>query len=231
MQKNGICMVNRLLNVATIAFVSLLLSACKPPSTGFENYQEARQVFWDSVYPIGGRTLYCDKQFLTGDRGVNVEHVFPMSWVTRSLACGKRKQCRETSPRFNQIEADLHNLYPSLSKVNQLRSSYAYAELRGTKSDVKNCHFEIDESRRLVEPNHRVKGDIARAMFYMAQRYQNDGLRLFGRQGDLLLRWHKGDPASDAERKRNQKISLLQGNLNPFIEDHALAENWWAQYK
>jgi deoxyribonuclease-1 len=207
--------------------MALGMLGCKEQVQGLQTYQEARQVFWDSLYPVAGRTLYCDKSFLNGDRGVNVEHVFPMSWVTRSLNCGKRKQCRANSVRFNQIEADLHNLYPALSSVNQLRSSYAYAQLPGAKSQVKNCHFEVDENRRLVEPNHRVKGDIARAMFYMAKQYQEDGLKLFQRQGDLLLKWHLDDPASEAEKNRNQKIKSLQGNSNPFIDDAKFAKKWW----
>jgi len=206
-----------------------LLPACKPEAGAFENYYEARQVFWDSVYPWGGNTLYCNKKFLNGDRGVNVEHVFPMSWVTRSLGCGKRKQCRATSDRFNEIEADLHNLYPSLTHVNKLRSSHAYAQLPGSRSQVKNCHFEIDESRRLVEPNHRVKGEIARAMFYMAKHYQNDGLKLFRRQGDLLLEWHQNDPVTEQEAKRNRIIESLQGNANPFIDKPDSVATWWAQ--
>ena len=79
------------------------------------------------------------KLFIIGDHlrdanRVNIEHVFPMSWVTRALSCGTRQQCRNTSKMFNRIEADMHNLFPALSEVNSARSSFSFTKIGGEYS-------------------------------------------------------------------------------------------------
>ncbi|MDJ0839845.1 MAG: endonuclease [Acidobacteriota bacterium] len=91
------------------------------------------------------------------------------------------------------------------------------------------------------------KGDVARAIFYMAIRYEggvhgdsgadepdlrltdDDGvIDLFKSDGNVdisymgirsdLLRWHEQDPVDDRERRRNDVIFSFQGNRNPFID-------------
>ncbi len=179
------------------------------------DYREARRLFWREVYPNGGVTLYCAAEFGPHHgRKINLEHVFPMSWVTRALRCGERDECRRRSARFNRIEADMHNLYPALKKVNTLRSAMAFAEIRGEKHYYPWCDFEVDFRHRKVEPRDAAQGNIARAMLYMADRY---GLKLFDRQRRLLRKWNRLDPPDAAERARNRRIAELQGNANPYI--------------
>jgi len=90
--------------------------------------------------------------------------------------------------------------------------------------------------------NHR-KGDIARAVLYMAIRYEGDdhpvtgqsepdleltndrvdiqtgtgGTRYMGMLEDLLA-WHQADPPSAEELVRNDVIQSYQGNRNPFVD-------------
>ncbi len=205
------------------AILLLLLAGCADSPAGSRRegeYFETLPRFWGILYADGGQTLYCGRRFgKRRGRGINAEHVFPMAWVARSLGCGKRKQCRRSSRRFNTIEADMHNIFPALSRINQLRSAYAYAELPGEPAGG-GCDFEVDEKRRLVEPRPAVRGDIARAMFYMSKEY---GLKLYRRQRELLLRWHRLDPPSDEERRRNNIIQKLQGKRNRFIDNPELA--------
>ncbi|MGV6825761.1 MAG: endonuclease, partial [bacterium] len=132
-------------------------------------YLDTLPTFWRSLYPQGGSTLYCEYAFKPFDRNVNVEHVFPMSWVTRELRCGNREQCRRSSDRFNQIESDMHNMYPSLKQVNRQRGAYAYDNIKGEQWSFKGCDIEI--SQRRVEPAPSARGEIARAMLYMSQQY------------------------------------------------------------
>jgi len=177
----------------------------------------ALPLFWGRLYARGGETLYCGVRFgRERDRRLNVEHVFPMSWVTRALGCGRRKQCRERSARFNRIESDLHNLWPARRDVNEARSSFAYSEIPGERHAFSGCDFEVDERGRRAEPRPAARGEIARSMFYMAEEYR---LEIFPRQGRLLQRWHAEDPVSDEERRRNDLIEQIQGNRNPFIDD------------
>lgn len=190
-------------------------------SSRINDYKTARPLLWSKVYPTGGKTLYCRERFDSQQRrGFNVEHVFPMSWATNGLKCGKRKQCRAKSQRFNRIEADLHNLFPARADVNQDRSSYRFGEVSGEpRAYGRSCDFEVSTRQRVAEPANEVRGDVARAMFYMADRYKDDGLILFKKQAELLERWHSLDPPNAEERRRNEIIEMLQGNRNQFIDD------------
>ena len=186
-----------------------------------ESYKEARPIFWRSLYSGQTVSLYCGESFHSNSRkGFNVEHVFPMSWAINGLDCGTRKQCRNTSAQFNLIEADLHNLYPSRSDVNQQRSSYRFGEVAGEKRQFgSKCDFEVDNKKRIAEPAPSVRGDVARSMFYMADRYKSQGLVIFEKQAKMLYKWHKADPPNKVEVQRNNMIETLQGNRNPFIDD------------
>lgn len=183
----------------------------------FREYFEALPVFWDRIYPRGGRTLYCGKSFgVHRGRGINIEHVFPMAWVLRDEGCRSRKLCREKSARFNRIEADLHNLYPVLAEINRARSSFPFAEISGERRDFGRCDFEFHPRRRVVEPRPASRGNIARAIFYMVETYD---LTLFKRQARLLKKWNRSDPPDAEERRRNDAIARVQGIRNRFIDE------------
>lgn len=171
--------------------------------------------FWSNLYPDGGETLYCGAKFRPHDRRTNIEHVYPMSWVARHLRCGDRDRCRQRSEKFNRIESDMHNLFPALRSANKLRGSLPFGMIDGERRVEPRCDLEIDHRVRRVEPRPAVRGDIARTMLYMADRY---GLEIYARQRALLEDWRRQDPPSDEERRRNALIEGLQGNRNPYIE-------------
>ncbi len=236
-------------SITLLAFMACLLTACNQPDTtkpeasaerqnrttseqhqallgrqsSLVDYETARRLFWSKLYNGQVTSLYCGDEFSSRSRrGYNVEHVFPMSWATNGLNCGKRKQCRQRSKDFNQIEGDLHNLFPARVNVNKERSSYRFGIVSGEKREFGRCDFEVDYRARAVEPSEAVRGDVARAMFYMAHQYKNKGLKLFNKQAALLLTWHKLDAPSAEERRRNDVIETLQGNRNPFIDEPKL---------
>ena len=180
-----------------------------------QNYLEQIAIFWQTLYPSGGTDLYCGKRFGKYDGGYNIEHVMPMAWVKKELKCGTRKQCRERSSRFNQIEMDMHNLYPSDKGANHERLAYAFAEIPGEKWWREDCDLEVDKHKRLAEPREAVRGDIARAALYIEERW---GIPIYQRQRSLLLRWHQEDPPDAHERWRNDQIEAYQGSRNPWID-------------
>ncbi|AKH21209.1 endonuclease I family protein [Sedimenticola thiotaurini] len=183
----------------------------------FKSYFDALPVFWQRIYPEGGRTLYCDDKFgAYHGRGINIEHVFPMAWVMREEGCRSRKQCRQTSQRFNRIESDMHNLYPSRSDINRVRSSFPFGEIAGEKREFGRCDFEFHSRQRVVEPRPASRGNIARALFYMHDTY---GLKLYRRQATLMKKWHREDPPDAEERRRNELIAKHQGTRNRFIDN------------
>jgi len=85
------------------------------------------------------------------------------------------------------------------------------------------------------EPPDLTKGDVARAIFYMAVRYTGDvtnephllltdstnlivsGSTYMGRY-TTLLKWHFQDPVSPEEHLRNEIAYSYQTNRNPFID-------------
>ncbi len=194
----------------------LLVSLLSPLSAGQkgDDYLSMVPVFWKTLYPDGGKGLYCGKPFKRYDRSYNIEHVYPMGWVAKSLNCGKRKQCRERSARFNRIESDMHNMYPARKDLNKDRGSMPYGVVEGEKWVEAGCDLEIDYRKRRVEPQPASRGEIARAMLYMHDRYD---LPLYKKQKKLLKKWHKSDPPSKHEKERNRRIARLQGEPNPWI--------------
>ncbi len=202
------------------------IASCSESTTGephhwgqrIVDYETARKVFWKELYSDGGTTLYCRKMFGPGyNSGINIEHVFPASWIAYSLQCGKRYQCRATSPAFNRIEADLHNLYPSRSDINKARSNYPFTLIAGEPRVFGRCDFEIDERQRIAEPAPAARGRIARAMLYMADEhnlYLKKNLRL------RLAEWDRKYPPNEKEIQRNHRIEQIQGNRNPYIDAH-----------
>lgn len=80
------------------------------------------------------------------------------------------------------------------------------------------------------------RGDVARAIFYMAVRYNglsvvngNPNSEPDGSIGDLstLLSWNGLDTADDFEMNRNNIIYTWQKNRNPFIDFPTLANYIW----
>ncbi|MGI9301398.1 MAG: endonuclease I family protein [Gammaproteobacteria bacterium] len=188
--------------------------------TGIEDYREARGLFWSELYSGGGETLYCGREFTSGRhrKGLNIEHVMPMAWVMNELDCETRKLCRNKK-RFNQVEADMHNLYPSRVDLNKERSSFRFGIVKGERRRFGKCDFEVDYRARVVEPREPVRGEVARAMFYMSNEY---GVAIFPKATRLLKQWHRADPPSEDERRRNDVIEQLQGTRNKFIDEPGL---------
>lgn len=144
------------------------------------------------------------------------EHVIPAYWFGHQMQCwqdGGRKACKKNN-KFRQMEGDLHNLVPAIGELNGDRSNYRFGMLEGEPRKYGQCDFEVDFKGRKAEPPPSVRGDIARTYFYMADRYK---LKLSDSQKRLLNAWHKTDPVSIEERKRNSDLTLIQGNGNKFV--------------
>lgn len=140
---------------------------------------------------------------------------------------------------------DLFNLRPCIHSVNVLRSNRHFDLTSGTPLIpplAPLCSYDSDS----WEPRPEERGDIARAMFYMAARYDgSDPLTLdlelsntpnaaVGRFGKLsiLLHWHEEDPVSLEERQRNHRIyTTYQRNRNPFVDRPGLAAEVWGHIR
>ena len=180
----------------------------------------------------------------------NREHIVPQSVFD------------EKSPQVS----DRHHLFLADGKVNGMRSSYPFGETNvttafsgysnGNKALGKLGTASSGYTGTVYEPDDEYKGDIARAVFYMAIRYAtSDVCRKYGGSANsypvttwnnamfskdlsknyglsdnavaVFLKWHRNDPVSAKEVARNNGVEKKQGNRNPFIDLPDLVENLW----
>ncbi|MDG1351260.1 MAG: endonuclease [Crocinitomicaceae bacterium] len=141
---------------------------------------------------------------------------------------------------------DVHALRPCDVSVNSARSNRWFAECSTEYIDGDGATGCYTSSTEWVwKPNENVKGDVARMIFYMATRYEGEGMEpdlqiidylpsnnntsdpVHAKLSDLLL-WHMQDPVDDWERNRNNIIYYdYQNNRNPFIDQPEFAELIW----
>ncbi len=171
----------------------------------------------------------------------NREHVVPQSLFN------------EVSPQVG----DRHHLFLTDGKVNNQRSNYPFGECSSGNSLDSKALGKLGTSTfsgytsvgTVFEPDDKYKGDIARAIMYMAIRYAtvsnypvtswssnamfsgslstNYGLSDYA--VTLLMKWHRNDPVSQKEITRNSGVENNQGNRNPFIDYPYLAEYLWGE--
>ena len=187
-----------------------------------------------------------------GNDNYNREHSWPKSY-------GFPKDVVSNYPY-----TDLHHLFAADSSYYSSRNNLPYGTCDASCLEkVTNAYNGEGGTTRIYpgESNWREgsgstgtwevwedrKGDIARAMFYMALRYEggthnvtgaaepdleltddldliaasntgaNEATGYMGRLTDLLA-WHEADPVDDLERARNDVVEASQGNRNPFID-------------
>ncbi|WP_397443542.1 endonuclease I family protein [Planococcus sp. 107-1] len=131
---------------------------------------------------------------------------------------------------------DIHHLRPTDVQVNGARGNLDFDYGGSSVSGCDGCLRTASS----FEPPDRVKGDVARMLFYMAVRYEpgdpvdlelnellNNGSAPYHGKLSVLLEWHEQDPVSDWERQRNDKIQDIQGNRNPFVDHPEWAASIW----
>jgi endonuclease I len=167
----------------------------------------------------------------------NREHAFPRSWFGGAV-----------SP----MNTDVHHIFPTDGKVNGYRSSYPYGEVSSATytsengSKLGSGSSGLGYTGTVFEPIDEFKGDVARAYFYMATRYEDqiDDWEDNSTYGDavldgstdqvfedwaleMLLDWHESDPVSQKELDRNEAAYSYQGNRNPFIDYPDFVTDIW----
>ncbi|WP_419813088.1 endonuclease [Bacterioplanoides sp.] len=166
----------------------------------------------------------------------NREHAFPQSWFDRDYP----------------MRSDVHHLFATDGFVNSRRSNHPYGNVSSASWTSRNGSKLGNEASAqfngtVFEPIDEFKGDLARAYFYIATRYEN---RIANWQGNgtadnvlngtanqvfdswhlnLLKAWHQLDPVSQKERDRNQAAFAYQGNRNPFVDNPQWVNVIWGQ--
>ena len=137
---------------------------------------------------------------------------------------------------------DVHHLRPCNISINSSRNNRAFDDCNSCVSIDLNGNSTgsfRDNNLWTFEPRDEVKGDVARMIFYMATRYeQEDGVDLelddivrgntdkspYHSVLTTLLLWNELDTVSDKEIRRNNIIyEKFQKNRNPYIDHPELA--------
>ncbi len=181
----------------------------------------SEQLFWTQLYGQGGTTLYCGDAFTEQGSLLTASPIYSGKQLKRALRCVTDRQCSLMSPRYFNMAADLHNLYPALTRVELARRNAQFGELSDeVPSKFADINCEMKASFQMVEPRDEAKGNVARAIFYMHVEYE---LPIDG-QLQVYQAWNRMDPPDAEEKARNDKIEALQGNRNRFIDNPELAE-------
>lgn len=121
-------------------------------------------------------------------------------------------------------EGDIHHLFPALAPANGSRGNDEYGDVACGVGWPSSCDWAdggsflgpaIDGRGTVFEVRPDRRGDIARAHFYFAVRYD---LPIPALEEATLRRWHCEDPPSPRERTRNDRIEVHQRNRNPFVD-------------
>lgn len=150
--------------------------------------------------------------------GYSREHTYAHSWMPTYPADGQP----------NELEyVDYHNLYPTnLSEANIPRSNLPFGIITGAVIDtyLEGNVGELNDGSLVYEPRDEQKGNLARAIFYMATCYNgangtgDDWSIPTNQDQEVLKNWHFGDLPDNYEIARHELIYETQNNRNPYID-------------
>ena len=226
------------------------------------------------------RLLYTGEQVIKNSSSKLYESKWSPAFAwPQALGVGYQEAaCNGLQCNSGHALTDLHHQFPADSKMAELRAKPLHYTT-GSDVDVfktsmlfsdcdESCHSdphapEVRYSadwRPFVdafEPPEDTRGDLARALLYMAVRYDgDDGLTdlelkdfkadenpeccfqtdilqgcispvCYMGQLSTLLRWHVEDPPTLLERERNDRVQQVQGNRNPFVDFPQLSRLLW----
>lgn len=159
--------------------------------------------------------------FTWTDADFSREHVFAHSWMPGNPY---------NSPEQPQY-TDQHNLLPvRMTNVNGARSNLPFGNVVTPNHTYMDSKRGVDANGNVVyEPRDEIKGDVARALMYMAVTYNGTNgtwalpswisfIFPYGQDADVIRQWHFQDLPDAYEIARNEYIYSIQGNRNPFID-------------
>lgn len=211
--------------------LDVIASSCNGSSDCYQHhsvsYDQAREIILGEFYLVQDgdqyavKDVYCEKEYGADDfKGklpgphkipdntvVNVEHTWPQSRFTSRFPKSMQK-------------SDLHHLFATDSEMNSTRGNFPFGEVSQDKKTLKCQNSRIGMpshgNQLSFEPPQAHKGNVARALFYFAVRYNT---QIDPNQEAFLRKWHHEDAVDQEEIKRNEEIFNIQKNRNPFIDN------------
>lgn len=216
------------------AFVDSLKKRIRVPYTkiSYDQFDETNiSNFAAITNPNGSKSVFCVYS--------NYEHNYTgtFSWIPLDREHTFAHSWQPTYPSTSTNEyADQHHLFPThANNANSIRGNLPLGNVVTANYTFLESKRGTDISGNLVyEPKNSHKGDAARALLYMAVRYDGIGgnswtfnwlnnTKLPGIGVDTqsvaaLIAWHKQDPPDKWEVDRNNYVQSIQQNRNPFVD-------------
>jgi hypothetical protein len=218
------------IDTGTVTFVADLQNlVSQHTQISYDNFDETNIAFFASRDTTGGQ-----KAVTCVYSGQIYVYTPPFTWIPFSREHTWCHSWMPTHPSTSGKEyTDQHHLFPTNhNNVNGVRSNHPLGIVvtpSGANGTYLEARYGTNSSGQTVyEPRNAHKGDAARALFYMALRYNwtfdflnNTRLPALSeapQSVDLLIQWHTQDPPDDWERARNEYIHSIQNNRNPFVD-------------
>ncbi|MCA9494455.1 MAG: endonuclease [Myxococcales bacterium] len=171
------------------------------------SYNAARDFMFVTLDKRAGYVtgVYTGQQVAVGNNPpdpnvMNTEHTWPQSWGAGVIP----QKC------------DLHHLFPSMSTVNSARGNLPFGNVVTVQDTYQGGSLRgLDNTgTQVFEPRDVHKGNVARAMLYMATRYS---YTLTASELALYKSWNALDPVDAAELDRTWDIAAEQVLTNPYV--------------
>ncbi|MDE5563010.1 MAG: endonuclease [Clostridiales bacterium] len=219
--------------------------------TSYDDCKNTKYIYLTDPGPNGGALEFYTQNSImsfSGNPGTwNREHV----WC-KSLSNG---MWTDVSGGTRNGGTDLHHIRPAEGVLNSTRGSYKFGVANGGKEawskDTSRNNVAVGGhiSGSTFEPLDKVKGDVARIVFYVYTHY-NTYANVYGTTNGsggafgtlkfnnivslaepaaikLMLEWNAADPVDQIEITRNNEVYKIQGNRNPFIDHPEYASAIW----
>ena len=166
--------------------------------------QRARRIEWEHLIPAEnfGRQFSCWRD--GNSKCVN----------KKGKAYKGRKCCTKVNKKYKQMQADMHNLFPSVGELNADRKNFRFDFEAGKSGQYGACEFNVLFKQKRVKVRKEIRGIIARDYLYFNKKYN---MKLSKQELKKFKTWNKQYPVDSWEIERNKKIAKIQGNVNEFI--------------
>jgi endonuclease I len=215
---------------------------CALVTAGYDSvgYSTAGDLIRDEVDNFGGRLEEIYSGIWQDPGGLNMEHTWPQSKGADGIAKSDMFHLYASNPDYNSPRGNLPYgdvVTKDWPDPADEVCNHACTDAFPGRADVGCCSIRGTDGggQKVFEPRDAHKGNVARAVFYFALRYEGcerpsilayDG---FGASHAAITEavhkeWNRLDPPDADERARNQRIQAYQKVRNPFIDHPEFAD-------
>lgn len=117
-----------------------------------------------------------------------------------------RKCCTKVNQQYRIMQADMHNLFPSIGELNADRKNYRYDFELPTRGQYGQCEFTVLFKQKRARIREEIRGKIARDYLYFHKRYK---MKLSKQELKKHQTWNQEYPPTAWEIERNKRIAKV----------------------